>query len=185
MPSRRTGLWVLCNFTSKLWLCCTTARSRLLIPGDATPPGPRCRLMTTCIPVAGSFQPTLSRLLPFAVHDTCRYFSFGTRELYSLITKRQFFQYKAWCICQEEQKDGWKGQRNVAAHTLFLKVGSSLRSPPRTDTSMESHIARGTGAFAPLQLFICLLATADSLPLHCSFCRLWSVRLSTTLWSSA
>lgn len=68
MLSSRTGCGFLCSFTSKLSLCCTTARSRLLIPGDVTLPGLCCRLVTTCIPVAGSFQLTLSRLLPPFCH---------------------------------------------------------------------------------------------------------------------
>ena len=143
----------------------------------ASQPGPgSCTMgMSLLVPAAGwwphvspqrdlSNWPSQGYSLPFAIRGTCRYFSFGPRALYFLTAKRQFFQYNAWCICQEEQKDGLKGQRDVAARILLLKVGSSLRILPWTEMSVESHIAWGTGAFTTLQLSsACLPQLAASL----------------------
>lgn len=109
------------------------------------------------------------------LHATCTYFAFRTWELYILITKRQFFEDKACCICQKEQKMAEKN-KDVAALTVLLKPGGSLRSLPQTGLSMGSHTAWRTEASAPLPLSICLpgwqlLLTAS--------CRLWSVRFTS------
>lgn len=114
-------LWGLCSFIAKLSQCCTTARTRLLIPGDVIPPGPRFSLVAACVPVWGLSQwCSQGCSVPF---DT---------ELHFLMTKRKFFQYNACCICQQELKDGCKAQLDVADCILFLKAGSSLRSWPWT-----------------------------------------------------
>lgn len=65
--------------------------------------------------------------------------------------------------------------KDVAALTVLLKPGGSLRSPPQTDLSMRSHTAWGTGAFAPLPLSTCLPGLAA--PPHCflqaTICKLY------------
>lgn len=125
-----TRLWGLCSFIAELSQCCTTARTRLLIPGDVIPPGLRFSLVAACVPVWGLSQRCSQGCsVPF---DT---------ELDFLMTKRKFFQYKACCICQQELKDGCKAQLDVADCILFLKAGSSLRSWPWTHLPMESCIA--------------------------------------------
>lgn len=73
-------------------------------------------LLQAARPHSGTFLRAALSVVLSLLHATCRYFAFRTCESYFLITKRQFFEDKAWCVCQEEQKDGRKEQRCSSTH---------------------------------------------------------------------